>query len=74
MEQALEYANKAYVIDEWFAHVFGDAIGYIFYTLGYDHYRKLSKIILFIGGLLVPIGLCLRHFLRVFVLKEKPQD
>ena len=54
-ETLQEEADRPYFIDEMFAKVFGEYIGYIFYQLGFDHWRPLSKVIIFCGFFFMPI-------------------
>ena len=56
-------AKEPWMIDEAFAYVFGDVIGFIFYWVGCDFWSKQAKITTFITVFLIPIGIGIYHFI-----------
>ena len=53
--------------------MFADNIGFLFFHLGYDWWRKGSKITAYIALVLVPVLICIYHAVVVCFF-QKPEE
>ena len=63
--------NDPYWIDEAFAYLFAGTISTIFFHIGYDYWRKETKILIFTAGVLIPLAVVIYQGVMSYIDKEK---
>jgi hypothetical protein len=62
-------AMQPWMISEGFAYIFASIIGQIFWHAGYDHFKKETKIAIFVGAFIIPLMISIYNLIKVQIEK-----